>query len=62
VTDLIVKNQQYVFPDPSTPGDGGAPMDAAQIVPLDHGVRINGAPVIEQSHEFVMKKKPDAQD
>ncbi len=56
MTELVVKNGRYVFLDPSIPGDGGAPMDPGQIVPVEHGVRINNAPVIEQSHEFVMNK------
>jgi hypothetical protein len=44
----------------------GADKEApAQLVPVSPPARleVNGAPVVEQSHEFVIRKqRPDAQD
>lgn len=38
----------------SAAGDGGNPL---QPDPIDERPKINGAPVIDQSHEFLMEKK-----
>jgi hypothetical protein len=50
-------------------GFGGADSGAGSLLPADIAVpkiarlEINGAPVIEQSHEFVIRKsEPDARD
>lgn len=49
-----------------TTGADGAAVDARGDVPLNQKLKllsINGAPIIEQSHEFVIKAKPnDAAD
>jgi hypothetical protein len=63
MTGPYVNNGRYVYVDPTIPGDGGVNMDPAIAIPSDHRLEINSAPVIEQSHEFVIRKsRPDAED
>lgn len=56
----FINKGKHVYLDPAVPGDGGIVMDAAIAIPTDGGLQINGAPVVEQSHEYVLKKKPEA--
>lgn len=51
----FISNGRDVYIDPSIPGDGAASMDAAMIIPPQTGFRINGAPVIELDHEYVIQ-------
>ena len=52
----FLSNGRYVFVNPFDPGDGGAFPDAAMAVPLEARLSINGAPVVEQSHQFVLTR------
>jgi hypothetical protein len=54
--NAFVVNGSHVYPVTTDPGEGGVFLDAAIAIPIDASVRINGAPVIEQCHEFVQKK------
>ncbi len=58
MTGPYITRRDRVLIDPTIPGDGGAPLDAEIAIPPEFGVQINGAPVTEQSHEYVLKKKP----
>ena len=54
-----VNNGRYVFVDPAlNAGSDGSDLDPGYAVPSQTGLTINGAPVVEQSHEFVIRKKP----
>jgi hypothetical protein len=56
----FVNNGLYVFLDPGA-GGGGQNLDAGYLVPPQTGLTIGGAPVVELSHEFVIRKpEPDA--
>ena len=59
----FVVNGSHVYPVTTDPGGGDVILDATIAIPIEAGLRINGAPVIEQSHEFVQKKTDaDARD
>ncbi len=53
-----INKGRHVYLDPTIPGDGGLVMDAAIAIPPDDALQVNGAPIIEQSHEYVIRKKP----
>ena len=59
MTEPYINKGKHVYLNPTIPGDGGVVMDPAVVIPDDSGPQINGAPVIEQSHEYVLKKKSD---
>ena len=58
---IFVNKGKDVFTDPTIPTDGGQVLHAAMIVPPKEGEHINGAPVDDLSHQFVIKKN-HAQD
>jgi len=58
MTEPYVNKGKHVYINPAIPGDGGVVMDAAIAIPDQHGLQINGAPVVEQGHEYVIRKKP----
>jgi hypothetical protein len=51
-----VNKGQSVFIDPTLPTDGGVVLDAALIVPPIVDEYINGAPVSDVSHEFILQR------
>ena len=53
---------KHVFPNPHIPGDGAVPMHPAMIVPDEVRPTVNGEPITEPSHEFVVKKRKNADD
>jgi hypothetical protein len=56
----FVNNGRYVVLDPSTGGEGQN-LDAGYLVPPQIGLTVRGAPINEQSHEYVIRKpEPDA--
>ena len=56
----FVNNGRYVFIDPANGGEGQI-LDAGYLVPLPDGLTVCGAPTVERSHEFVIRKsEPDA--
>ena len=57
---LFVNHGRYVVPDPSLGGEGQN-LDAGYIMPPPTGLTVRGAPIVEKSHEFVIRKPgPDA--
>ena len=58
MTGPYINKGRDVYIDPTIPGDGGAIMDPAMVVPPECGLHINEAPVTEQTHEYVLSKKP----
>jgi hypothetical protein len=60
----FVNNGRHVFVDPAQGSGDGQNLDAGYLVPPQIGLTIGGAPVVEQSHEYVIRKKPapNAQD
>ena len=60
MTQPYVNKGKRVYINPTIPVDGGVVMDPAIAIPDKHGVEINGAPVIEQSQEYVIRKKPES--
>ena len=60
----FLSNGRYVVVNPFDPGDGGAVPDAGMAVPLEARLSINGAAIVEQSHELVLKgtRPKNAQD
>ena len=53
---FYVNRGKDVFVDPTIPTDGPQPMNAAMIVPPREGEHIDGAPVEDLTHQFVIKK------
>jgi hypothetical protein len=51
-----IRKGEHVYVDPSIPGDGGSALDPAIAIPQPTTTTINGAPIIEQSHEYVIRK------
>ena len=62
MTEPFVNKGKAVFRNPSIPGDTAAVMHPSLIVPDDERVKVNGEPVIESSHEFVVKKDKNVAD
>jgi hypothetical protein len=60
MTQPYVNKGKHVFLNPTIPGD--PIMHPAMIVPEEGRPTINGEPVVEKSHEFVVKKGDHAQD
>ncbi len=58
MTEPYVTNGDDVFPNPTIPRDGGVVMHAGMIKPPVTAPRVNGAPVVETSHEFVVTDTP----
>ena len=52
----FLSNGRYVFVNPFDPGDGGASPDSGLAIPLEARPSINGAPIEDQSHQFVLKR------
>lgn len=58
MTEPYINKGRLVYPNPTIPGEGGVVLDPAIAVPEEYGLQVNGAPVIEKSHEYVIRKKP----
>ena len=58
----FVNNGRHVVLDPSSGGEGQN-LDPGYLVPPQAGLTASGAPITDQSHEYVIRKpKPDARD
>jgi hypothetical protein len=53
---VFVNKGEDVFLDPTVASDGPVVLNAALIIPPRQGEHINGAPVDDLSHQFVIKK------
>jgi hypothetical protein len=62
MTQPYVNKGKHVFVNPTVPGEEGGPMHPSMIIPDDERPTINGEPIAEASHEFVVKKGKNAQD
>ena len=60
MSDPFINKGKHVFVNPLIPFDGAVPMDPSMIIPDDERPTINGEPIGNASHEFVVKKDTNA--
>ena len=50
----FINNGRYVVPNPAEWQGDGQILDAGYLVPQQTGLTVGGAPIVEQSHEYVI--------